>query len=1766
MKSFKVFLLFGFILPYISSYVYKTNTFTILEERTEYYKTYQYSYSFKTSFNRNFNFDFLTIKVENLYRSYSGQIAFLSYSDKDCNDDRRQISFSHYGDSIMIIKKSELKNLNYFYVCVKCLDENYCYYNLRFDQNYIQRMPMTSISYNYLASKNYIQMKFGIRSEYDTIDLIEAYSNHYELYWIKRMFNNDFLKYYYYNETNNIHEDYNAVFFLKNNSRQYRLLDFDVSSKEGDIIKVGSSLIVNNYEYKLLNVNDVEAVGHLNKNNLTELCYKFKVHNYYYSSSLFNLYVHVNEKLAKAYFRNSYNNKISGTDKDIINGYFLQILTENQLTNQRLCITFLDDSDRYNLPDSITFTVQVISHKYKYNNYYFLSPQKPEDIYPRFLQKGEFIVLSAIKPPNKSNIMSFTINSIYGNIQTKSSLYSDFPYCDFTNIKYNLTETNKLKDHTDLFVSKSYYDKVQTLFFFSCTEETEFCIFDTTFFSKNDYIPLNEGESFSQLLLDNDANYFIIDVEKYKNINKIFIELILYGNNAKLNFHEENLKIVNYFLLNKKIYEIDGNDLENTNLKFEVNSNTKAYYSVRYTTLRNNDVNKMALMDTIGINFIDYIGDSYEYKNIEVKNSKYDKIFPLLINFYSPNCKFNINKNGGTKLTTSLYDNFYQENIDSNQQITYNYNISIKEFDPSNFQNKKCTLYMNSFKIITENSKKIATLLINENIPQVHQFENNLKIRYIYPNYDYIKDTLINFKLINNRKYFINITDNSNNIIVQKHIFTSETISIEKNISKTDEYNLVIDISLEDSLEEITILQTTLRQIKNKFHYLEKGMIKNEIIPKNDNLYLYTEIGKEDEGFILIDFMKEKAEIKAKIIEINNNLDLSEEVNWESINSENELSNYDYYTKKLFFKKKDTIKCQNGCYLLINIKSPMIKDAMSEINYFTFTVLVSLTKRNISNSIKIKSDFDRNIIGTLFNSNYNDKKMFELYEYYIPYNAESIDIENKLKNTTLLIYLKDKEIDFSKSDFQVEFGQAISITKDEIDYSFENTKIIICVYAEKNYFIDIPYSFSAHLNKNNNLKIYKISKEHKAICKPIKLGGNYLCLFMIEPQKLYKNNTLLINAKSDSANGKIYMYGEFIHNNTIYDVFDIDYLTKNIPTITTAQYMTGGDKINYIFVPPTDNQTYLYLSVFSNSPEIIRLITNYYNYDDIVNLNPYLNQIFLLNNGLNDEIKLNFLSKNPIMIKAFSLAGEGVISFGEKNFYLSEKNNQLLVALPSDFDESIIVKNKTAGTNEDFIFYVEYYLRNSLYNFDEIIFYENFSINYLDTDFPLFHYSTIDQELVYDINIFFNIYNLSLNEPNGTKFSSNKELDISSLFIEKNEQYKILNETERKQLEHIKGSYDGSINTGQIYISKDYANKLFYNMHNNITYLLSLEKIEDNSNDTIIYNGLSMKTYFVKENSGIPIVENQYYYGKIVDNSTKNTYKLKLDNDYVMIQFSSNSKIINFTITKDDKNEFSDDNFEGYETKEEKGKIITFLKRPNDIDYLYLHVFMNNSLNISDNLIEKLNNYAFKYNNILNKYAIREYPILKGITKLECIITENKGVRTNIQISYNKVQNQKNVEVLYALKIVNNKDYIEGELFDTIAITESKSMIKKIKNDEENDSVDVPLDIFDDNFAYIELIAQIIDGENIEYIAYEPIKSKKEIIFKYEGNKNKKYVYIFIIVPIVLLVIIAVAIFLFIRYKKRKAIPDDEELIKQVEMNAPIEYDDILLDRPSDLE
>ena len=70
----------------------------------------------------------------------------------------------------------------------------------------------------------------------------------------------------------------------------------------------------------------------------------------------------------------------------------------------------------------------------------------------------------------------------------------------------------------------------------------------------------------------------------------------------------------------------------------------------------------------------------------------------------------------------------------------------------------------------------------------------------------------------------------------------------------------------------------------------------------NNNLFLYTDIEKEDEGYIMVDFFKVKGEIYGKIIEKNKTI-ITDEVNWESIDGKI-ISNLIIIQKNYFLIKK----------------------------------------------------------------------------------------------------------------------------------------------------------------------------------------------------------------------------------------------------------------------------------------------------------------------------------------------------------------------------------------------------------------------------------------------------------------------------------------------------------------------------------------------------------------------------------------------------------------------------------------------------------------------------------------------------------------------------------------------------------------------------------------------------------------------------------------------------------------------------------------------
>ena len=617
-------------------------------EKTIY--TFTTSNYFEVSFSNFVNdFNFLLIKIINDDLNKPGQISFFSYSDKDCTD-RRQMSVNTYNESAFIINKTETKGKGEFYICVNCISSTSCSYILQFDQNYLTRLPFPGFSYSYYISEYYKDMTFGLRPSndiYETIINILKDDNPLQLFWVKRLNNYQFIHYY----DNRIPADYNAIYLFNNMTELTRCIDFNISSYEGDYVTTGSSLIFNKVSYIPINVNDLETMGYLEKDILDEECFYFN--NYYPSdsSSLFYLYGIIYNKFAKIYFKYKNNNNIiSGTEKEIIDGSFIEVISESELTSRKFCVSLLT-SDKYEYLNNITFAIKLISNE-NLNHNYIDFPQIPGIIYPRFLIKGELIILSGIKPLKKSTRMSISSNTIYGFPNFYLDGCEDFPFCTY-NLEFLYRKAvvfiNRIIDYEnfkDEYIKSPFYS-YQPLLIINCPDNTDFCIFDTTFFSENDFVILKEGKTFNQSLFnEKEKNYYLIDYGNHLKIKQIIIELLLFNGNANLNI-DNKYKFVNYFLLNKNIYIINSDYINEKKIEFYINADKESLYSIRYNLIReddNEELDNMNILDIIGMNYIDYINTTYKYKNIEVLNSEYNPPFPILFNFYSPNCKFQISK------------------------------------------------------------------------------------------------------------------------------------------------------------------------------------------------------------------------------------------------------------------------------------------------------------------------------------------------------------------------------------------------------------------------------------------------------------------------------------------------------------------------------------------------------------------------------------------------------------------------------------------------------------------------------------------------------------------------------------------------------------------------------------------------------------------------------------------------------------------------------------------------------------------------------------------------------------------------------------------------------------------------------------------------------------------------------------------------------------------------------------------------------------------
>ena len=294
------------------------------------------------------------------------------------------------------------------------------------------------------------------------------------------------------------------------------------------------------------------------------------------------------------------------------------------------------------------------------------------------------------------------------------------------------------------------------------------------------------------------------------------------------------------------------------------------------------------------------------------------------------------------------------------------------------------------------------------------------------------------------------------------------------------------------------------------------------------------------------------------------------------------------------------------------------------------------------------------------------------------------------------------------------------------------------------------------------------------------------------------------------------------------------------------------------------------------------------------------------------------------------------------------------------------------------------------------------------------------------------------------------------------------------------------------------------------------------------------------------------------------------------IQFSTNSKHVDFSINKE-KNKKVNMTLNNTEIKQERGKVFITFSKPNNLDYIYLNVFLKDGAPNSKKIV---NNYVFKYINAGSRNSFFEYKILNNDRKLS---KEEKG-NNEYSITFNKIDSE-NVNIYYSLKCVKNDDY-KNELFDTIALTESNSTVVKTKNPT---GEKITLSIKNNEYSYFQVIAQVINGPIIEYVSYEPLgnfsKAGEDDIDEnptdtddiYEKSTDKKkdddnkddsaIIAVIIISTISFIIIIILVVVIMIYNAKNKNLMDQVSKISFVKSGAkPKEDVNLLLDNQNELE
>ena len=1759
--------------------------------------------------------NYIKVKITNLKeKDNKNKIIYISPDNQDAKENRIQLVQTGVENSVDIwIKNEELKDSN-LYATIECqIDEDEkCDYLIEFIGYKYVVIESSAFNYNYYVNEKNTEMVFSIKNDLTTQEnkgqTITLYANGGKEINIKL--------------ENCIGIACNQYKFrtgaaITSKIQNHNYFQLTVSAQEGDYISVGSKITEEDgkSEKNVLKANSYQFTGYLKKKVLEKECYLLPEindkNNIYYLVGMFY------NTATKISFRGDNIDNIIN-EETTTKGHFSYVHTYEESNKKKYICIELPDPYEFNIEDlaySLQLTQPVVNKEGLFNLY---APQLSGTIYPRIIPKGSYVFFNGANLKSDSNDIIYNMISSEGLPVMYIYKCTDYPICNFdfskTDEVTKINEINSISSWHNKETEKnnSPIDKTQYIMIVKCEDltelgsEREYCKFQTSIYGNNDEIYLSEGQSFSQYILKGQKTKYIIDFSYENDATKIHVDTLVISGDVKFDLTNDDKEIVanKYYLANKIFYSVHLYEPENSGLKkiiVDITANENSYYIIEYKVTRGE---KGEFNNTIyeGINYLipfsTRVGENK--KIVKIHNSRILKDSSYLVNFYSLNCLFRVKRENNEEVGIDTYS---QDIISNNNEEFITYYINAIDTELSDYKNKMCMLYISGIEITkNKESSYQKPILMGEGVPHKVIFENISRIDYIYPISNREKNIEIYLKVINTAEYKYSISLNSKQIVMGEEFSKSLVVfhgeQISDSCGENEICNIIVSIIVQKKLAYTPILELTIKQIGGNPYYIPKGVVRQDYVAGDSWLNVFTILGKDDEGYITLDFARGSGEVYAKIVKFDEEDKDDQDENapkWRGFSFPRKqygTLKYEFYNKKIIFSNTETKDCENGCYLLISLKSSAIGKLNEQYRFHPLTITVGLTPSS-SGGVEplITLDPEQYVVGSLTNrEKIKNKKMYEYYEVTIPFDADRIQIDWQSDSAVLLINFEPIRPTIDKYyNYKREFRNdtIFEISKNEIKEILNNDKyrdkkveningfsFIIGVYTEDYESIyGTAYSLRVHFIKDIN--IYKVSSDQKTLCKPEKIdnSNNYRCLFMVIYADLDFIYDLMIYSRSQSPSALTYMYGNFI-DSKIYDTFNVDELKKNIPLEGATNYDTKKNNIDFIFLTLSQMGVHFFVNVESDKPDIIEFITSFKTFDTELSPNPSSIQLYSINND--KYMTLKFITTKPLFINIVSLYGDSKIYFKNNEntkYSLRGRDDRLSLAIPSGEESYLIIENNKFESNNNNIlllteenqmekpklaFYLEYYLRSIELNLDEIYFGKTDEIIYKKSDFPFYYYAKLNN-IKNSVNAFFILHDLEYNQ-NMEEINST-QIDIRGTVISQKTIYLIkVNEESKPNLDNspIIGIYDPAIQVGQVFFNpKDLDTGI-----DNPTIYLSLEK----NNKEFSIKSARIELAVVQENTDVVVTEKLYQYGKINDKNTVNHYRLKVDNStgYMRIQFSTNSENIDYKINKSPGTKTDQFELEEEEKRTERGKTFITFKKPKDAEYIYLHVFLKEKP--SNEKIQS-NNYVFKYMNSDSKEKFFEYQIKNSPN-----IVLNTTNKEYYIVKFNKI-NKDNVEVIYSIKGVESNNY-KNENFTTIALTESPSTVIK-KNNSKEDEISVKIDKKNGrSFNYFQVIAQIRDGPITEYEAYNTyiIKETNEPgnpdnDNDDDDNSNTKVVVIIIISAVLFVIIIILVVIIFTFNAKNKGLMDQVNKISFVQSGAKSPDDgNLLLENQNELE